>query len=526
MSTNKPANILKNYYIFVIAICLSLLSSCNGASKEEAEAQRLFEHGDYLQAAQIYEAMGHRYEDYYKCILFHAKELFGSKDYDQAIVYFEIVRQSEKNLKGSEWVDRRSYVNALEALINGDDEKALELLTPLVRNSGSLFDSAKLCAEIRYRIQTPQREAEERKREAEESEAVSREEDYERLMAYLASAGLSEYSGQINKQKKFDENVISLVNALGTRLLDQELADLVGNNRCYAVLSAIILRNLPESSQFRQIPNDYLSDVERISTIGAWYDTLSIENTLRMASALPEWKFPGEFSYIEEALTEMVQTSRDTYDKMLFYAALIFLADDDFDLHKYYPDIDQNSFPFNTRIEIKQILMQGLTKRNLLQHGPSRIYTPDEYNTLVNGDITPAPIDGGYIRVIDFSGIPSNAKRDSYISYPKSTYLFVATNPAHARFIVFETYLADKSSQYNIVGSTSNRTVRVYTPSVRVKIVDMLTGKIILEETQTAVLSPEYSVPSDVYDEFYPTRELQSDKYIAAMISVAPINVD
>lgn len=121
-----------------------------------------------------------------------------------------------------------------------------------------------------------------------------------------------------------------------------------------------------------------------------------------------------------------------------------------------------------------------------------RLRSFEERDTLFRGFVPSQPVGIGYIYFIDPGDQPEGviAVPDVF-AYEGDTF-FCPISPARARIAISEAYSYEYYGNYTVQG-TSNQ-VPVYLPTVRITVVDLVTGETLLEDSQTARPQQDYQV--------------------------------
>ncbi|MDL2237878.1 hypothetical protein LJC56_08645 [Christensenellaceae bacterium OttesenSCG-928-K19] len=499
-------------FICILLVLSAVLSSCS----KEQKARKLYQNGEYAQAAELFEEID---EDdmYLMCIYEIGHEYVKNHDYEQAVPYFEQIKALGNDKMGNFLSD---YLEILDVIEQGDDEKAAELLEPFNKLLSPFADTRELYQGVQERLEAT----------AEDNKAAGTQEGNQRLAEYLESIG---YDGDYMplEEKTLAGNIVSLLSQDFFRGDQKKAAELIGENRCYEVIVAGLNYLLNNDDNF--VNDSNFIHYEDLPEYGADEYALDLETLFWGIIALPDSDFPDEYDHIPTALGEaMIAADSEEKDKVYDYVSLTGYDSDSAELMAtLYPDLFEPTTLGYAVVhsDISGALFWTMRESaSALRSGPKRIFSPAEYTTLLGDSFVPSnPIDGGYIRIVDFSAMSADVRElalQSSLDNPEiyqlsSDSLFSATDPNYARFAIYETITVNHAGTYE--GMDFNKQYDVYLPVWTIEIVDLTTGETVMTDTQSVSAKQTYSaVPGNIY---VPFNELNRDRYVNSMESVQPL---
>ena len=284
--------------------------------------------------------------------------------------------------------------------------------------------------------------------------------------------------------------------------------------------------------------NPYYNDWPRDNQYNTKSETVwfSDEEVLWLVLLLPDSDIPKEHSGFKEVLAECGKNvlGEDLYDPatregIWFYyektnPGLLEKINPDFP--DYFSNEIKTAFK-NSDDNIKNRFMQAIDPENFRKifytDSPVRIFTFKEAEALMKEYPPAGSWDGGYIRIVDdpehsewnlkYSTNDYNINDSAYGAYTyarESDALVPVINPADARFAVYEQYTAGMYYA-TYATQTGNMDFDVYLLNLNIRIVDLLTGKVIFSESALSNPPPD-EISWSTYNG-YGGLNLVDDKY-------------
>lgn len=333
--------------------------------------------------------------------------------------------------------------------------------------------------------------------------AQLQEDGMAQLQEYLDSIG---YDGSMELRElnnpdsdSVDYNVRSLIGSLYFKDKPKESAELILKSGCFSVLADTMNFYLPEDSEYRT--GHYMYHVTGSAFL--WAIIL-----------LEDYELPQEYEWIWDAIAEIAKNPDETRFNSVIAFAFLEKNNPGF-YEKYYPGRSTNEldYPFaQLGGKARDTMIEHTDFSILLMYGPHRIYGFEESESLLHDYPSTEAWQGSYVYFLKKNDYPYEVK-PSY----NGEKMFWVSNPKYARFAIYEERGIEYYDDYYYKNRKSP--VKVYIPKMNIRIVDLVSGEEIINET---VLDdpPGDSFNTDAIGKFVWSDRFDYEKYVSIMESL------